>query len=110
MWWFLGRFSFHWVEGSSAPFAALAFALHAGAALALAALVRAARGVAPVAAVAGLLFFVAPQNLEAAYWFSASTDLLATLFVLLALTALLRERTALAAAAALAACLSKESA
>ncbi|HXI54586.1 MAG TPA: hypothetical protein VNO55_00885, partial [Polyangia bacterium] len=42
------------------------------------------------AAVAGLLFFLAPQNLDAVYWFSASTDLLATTASLGALIVLAR--------------------
>ena len=54
--------------------------------------------------------FLAPQNLAAALWFSATTDLLATVFVLGALLALLRGRRLVAALAALAAFLSKESA
>ena len=54
---------------------------------------------------------LAPQNLDAAYWFSASTDLFATVFVLAALLGgRARARPGLAAAAALAAYLSKESA
>jgi hypothetical protein len=110
IWWCLGRLSTRWLGGGSAPFAALAFALHAGAAIALAAMLRAAGRAVPIAAGAAVLFFIAPQNLEAAYWFAASTDLLATLFVLLSLTALLCERPIAAAAAALAAYLSKESA
>ena len=54
--------------------------------------------------------FLAPQNLAAALWFSATTDLLATVFVLGSLVALLRGRRLIAALAALAAFLSKESA
>ncbi len=53
---------------------------------------------------------LAPQNLDAAYWFSASTDLFATVFVLAALIAAVRAHAWAAAAAALAAYLSKESA
>ena len=41
---------------------------------------------------------LAPQNLDAAYWFSASTDLLATVFVLGSLIAIVRGRLSLAAA------------
>jgi hypothetical protein len=62
-----------------------------------------------VATSAGVLMFLAPQNLAAALWFSATTDLLATVFVLGALLALLRGRRLVAALAALAAFLSKES-
>ena len=53
---------------------------------------------------------IAPQNLDAASWFSASTDLFATVFVLAALIAAVRGRLLIAAVAALAAYLSKESA
>jgi hypothetical protein len=63
-----------------------------------------------VALTAGALMLLAPQNLEAAYWFSASTDLLATTFVLGSLLAFLRERRLVAAALACAAYLCKESA
>jgi hypothetical protein len=59
---------------------------------------------------AGVLLLIAPQNLEAAYWFSASTDLLATTFVLASLLALASGRPFASAAAGLAAYLSKESA
>ena len=48
------------------------------AALLTAALLRALRRPAAVAIGAGALMFLAPQNLDAAYWFSASTDLFAT--------------------------------
>ena len=39
-----------------------------------------------------VLMLLAPQNLDAAYWFSASTDLLATVFVLGSLIAIVRGR------------------
>ena len=65
---------------------------------------------AAVAVGAGALVLIAPQNLEAAYWFSASTDLLATAFALASLLALASDRKLASAAAALAAYLSKESA
>ena len=105
-WWLLGRLG----GGSSFPFALCAFALHAGAALLVAGLLRALERPRAAAYAAAGLFFLAPQNLEAALWFSASTDLLATLFVLASLIYLLRDRPALASLAAAAAFLSKESA
>ena len=104
VWWLLGRPGL-----GSAAFAALALALHAGAAVLTAAFLRALGRPAVVAYGAAVLMFLAPQNLDAAYWFSASTDLFATVFVLAALTAAARGRIGLALAAALAAYLSKES-
>jgi len=105
VWWCLGRAGW-----GSAPFAALALALHAAAAALVAALLAALGRPRAVALTAGALMLLAPQNLEAAYWFSASTDLFATVFVLGSLLALVRERWLLAALLALAAYLSKESA
>jgi hypothetical protein len=107
VWWLLARQ--HWIAGLW-PFALAALALHTGAALLLAAVLRALGRPLSVAASAGLLMFLAPQNLAAALWFSATTDLLATVFVLGSLLALLRGRRLFAALAALAAFLSKESA
>ena len=104
VWWLLARAHGLWL------FALAALALHAGAALLVGALLRALGRPLSVAASAGLLMFLAPQNLSAALWFSATTDLLATVFVLAALLALLRGRRVIAALAALAAFLSKESA
>jgi len=104
-WWLLGRPGW-----GSAPCAALAFLLHGGAAALTTALLRALGRPPLVAAGAGVLMLIAPQNLDAASWFAASTDLFATVFVLASLTAAARGRVAIAAAAALAAYLSKESA
>jgi hypothetical protein len=104
-WWLLGRPGW-----GSAPCAALALLLHGGAAALTAALLRALGRPPVVVAGAGVLMLIAPQNLDAASWFAASTDLFATVFVLAALTAAARGRVAIAAAAALAAYLSKESA
>jgi len=131
-WWLLGR-----AGGGSAPFAALALLLHAAAAALTARLVQALGRPAAVAGGAAVLMLLAPGNLDAASWFSASTDLFAAVFVLAALVALTRGRHdivsgtlkgspnppamirgeqispaahAIAAAAALAAYLSKESA
>jgi hypothetical protein len=105
IWWLLGR-----PDLGSAPFAALALALHAGVAAMAVLLLRRLQRPTAVAFGAGALVLIAPQNLEAAYWFSASTDLLATAFVLASLLALASDRKLASAAAALAAYLSKESA
>ena len=105
VWWLLGRPGL-----GSAPFAALALGLHAGAAALTGLLLRALGRPVAVAYGAAVLMLLAPQNLDAAYWFSASTDLLATVFVLGSLIAIVRGRLSLAAALALAAYLSKESA
>jgi hypothetical protein len=105
VWWLLGR-----AGGGSAPFAALALALHLTAAGLVAALVRACGRPPSVAVVAAALMLLAPQNLEAAYWYAASTDLFATVFVLASLLALVRGRPIWSTVAAVAAYLSKESA
>jgi hypothetical protein len=106
LWWVLARAG----GASPAPFAALGLALHGAAAAVLAALVRALGRPRAAAALAGALFLVAPQNLEAAYWYAASTDLLAAVFTLGALLALVRGGAVVSALLALAAYLSKESA
>jgi len=105
VWWLLGHRG-----GGSAPFAALALLLHAGAAALTWALLRALGRPAAVSGGAAVVMLIAPQNLDAASWFSASTDLFATVFVLVALVAAARGRHAAGTVAALAACLSKESA
>jgi len=105
IWWLLGRRGL-----GSAPFAALALALHTGVAMMVVLLLRRLQRPAAVAVAAGALVLIAPQNLEAAYWFSASTDLLATAFALASLLALTSDRKLASAAAAFAAYLSKESA
>ncbi|HVR61012.1 MAG TPA: hypothetical protein VMU50_03890 [Polyangia bacterium] len=74
LWWLLARAD----DGAAWPFQLAALILHALVAAETAILARVAGEPRPVAALAGLLFLVAPQNLEAAYWFSASTDLLAS--------------------------------
>jgi len=106
VWWLLGRAG----GGSSVPFAALAFLLHVTAAALTGRLVQALGRPTAVAGAAAVLMLLAPGNLDAASWFSASTDLFAAVFVLAALVALARERHLYAAAAALLAYLSKESA
>jgi hypothetical protein len=106
VWWLLGRAS-----GAAVwPFAALALVLHAASAALLGALLVAVGRARATATLAAALFFLAPQNLEAAYWYAASTDLFATTFALASLVALVRRRRVASAALALAACLSKESA
>jgi hypothetical protein len=106
VWWLLGRLG----GGSRLPFALLSLALHIGAACLLAELLRALERPRAVAWGAATLMFLAPQNLDAALWFAANTDLLATGCALACLLFLVRGRGALAALAALAAFLSKESA
>ena len=105
VWWVLGR-----AGGGSAPFAVLALALHFSAAGLVVGLLRSLGRPRPVAFAAGALMLLAPANLEAAYWFAASTDLFATVFVLGALLALVRGRPAVGAALALAGFVSKETA
>jgi hypothetical protein len=105
-WWVLARLA----HGSNLPFAIFALALHAAAGLLLGAVVVRLGRSRRVATLAALFFWLAPQNLAAAYWFSASTDQLATVFTLGALATLLRGRVGLSALLALAAYLSKESA
>jgi hypothetical protein len=104
IWWLLGRL------GGAAPFALLGLVLHAATALLVAALLRALGRPPVVAWTAAALMAWAPENLEAALWFAANTDLLATTFVLASLVLLLRGRRWWSALSALAAFLSKESA
>jgi hypothetical protein len=103
-WWVLAR------AGGTVPFAVAALSLHAGAAVLVAAVLRAVGRPSPVAWSAAGLMLLSPQNLAAASWFSASTDLLATDLGLIALWATARRRPAGAAVAVAAACLCKESA
>ena len=106
LWWVLGRLA----PRTPALFAALALGLHATAAALLGRLILLVRGDRRVAVTAALLFFVAPLPREAAYWFAASTDLLAAVFVLGALAAVARGRTWQAVALGAGACWSKETA
>lgn len=107
VWWLLGRAA----PGATWPFAALATALHAASAALLAALLLALGRSRATAMLAAALFFVAPQNLDAASWYAASTDLFATAFTLGALVALARGAPApLSLGLAIAAYFSKESA
>jgi hypothetical protein len=106
LWWLLARAG----GGAEWPFAALALVLHAAAAALTGAVVRATGRAPSTAALAALLFFVAPAERETALWFSASTDLLATVATLGAILCLLRGRRALSLLLAALATLSKESA
>jgi hypothetical protein len=106
VWWLLGRAA----HGASWPFGALALGLHAGAAALLAWLLASLGRPRAVAWLAGALFLLAPQNLDAASWYAASTDLLATALALASLVALVREAPLASAALALGAFLSKEAA
>ena len=106
LWWVLGRLA----PGTPAVFAAVALGLHAAAAVLLARLVILIRADRRVAVTAALLFFVAPLPREAAYWFAASTDLLAAVFGLAALGAMVRGQTGRALALCAGACWSKETA
>jgi hypothetical protein len=73
LWWLLERVA----GGQAWPFALVAFLLHGLCASLLVVLGRALGMARRTAGLAGLLFFVAPAEREAALWFSASTDLLA---------------------------------
>jgi hypothetical protein len=106
LWWLLARAG----GGAEWPFAVLGIALHAGAAALTGALVRATGRPAPTAVLAAALFFVAPAEREAALWFSASTDLLATVATLGAIVCLLHDRRGPSLILAAVAYLSKESA
>jgi len=110
VWWLMGRAA-RGASGFTAwPFAALAFALHAASAALLARLLTSLERPRAVAGLAAALFFLAPQNLDAASWYAASTDLFATAFSLAALVLLVRGASVAAAVFALAAFVSKESA
>jgi hypothetical protein len=87
LWWLLDRVG----QGGPWPFALAGFLLHAGSAAMVVALGRGVGFTGRVALVAGALFLVAPAEREAALWFAASTDLLATLATLAALVFLLRK-------------------
>jgi hypothetical protein len=87
LWWLL-----NWVgQGTQWPFALAGFLLHAGCAALVVALGRGVGLTLRVSLAAGALFLVAPAQREAALWFSASTDLLATVATLAALVCLLRK-------------------
>ncbi len=77
-------------QGEKWPFALLGFLLHAGNAGLVVALGRAVGFARQVAWLAGMLFLLTPAQREAALWFSASTDLLASAATLGSLVLLLR--------------------
>ena len=106
LWWLLGRSA----GGSTWVFGALAFLLHLVVALQVGLLVAKTTGDRRAALIGGCFFFLAPATREAAYWYSASTDLLASAFGLGALHACLSRRWLVANLLFAAACLSKESA
>jgi hypothetical protein len=106
LWWVLERLA----GPSAAAFAALACLLHLIVSIQVGALVLCARRDARAALLAAGLFYVAPGTREAAYWYAASTDLLATAFGVGAILALFRARLVLASLCFAAACASKESA
>lgn len=106
LWWVLGRAA----GGATWPFAAMAFLLHLVVALELGMLVAASTSDRRAAFVAGCFFFLAPATREAAYWYSASTDLLAAAGALGVLLVGLRGQWVVANVLLLAACFCKESA
>lgn len=106
LWWVLGRLA----PGSTWPFALLALALHSLIAWQARALILAVQRDTRIATTAATLFFVSPFARESAYWYSASTDLLAATFMLGALLACLRGRALGAVFFAGAACWCKETA
>ncbi|MES1164192.1 MAG: hypothetical protein ABUR63_00425 [Verrucomicrobiota bacterium] len=103
-WWVLAR------AGGTLPFAVAALLLHLGAGASIALLIRAVGRPPRVAWTAGALMVLAPQNLTASSWFSATTDLLATDLGLVALWAVARRRILVSSLVTAAACLCKESA
>jgi hypothetical protein len=106
LWWLIGR------GGGFArwPFALFAYVLHLLVSLETGGLVARMARDRRVAVVAGTFFFVAPFTREAAYWYSASTDLLAVALGLGALLAAVNGGAVRANLLLLGACLSKESA
>jgi len=104
LWWLLAR------GGGGAVFASAALVLHLAAGGLVFGLLRAVGRSPRVAWTAAALMVLSPQNLTAASWFSATTDLLATDLGLLALWAVVRGRWPVVLLATAAACLSKESA
>lgn len=82
LWWVLERVS----GGRTWPFAFTALALHTLCAWGLFRLSRRFGCPSSTQWMAAMLFFFAPAQLEAALWFSASTDLLCTVFILASVT------------------------
>lgn len=132
VWWVLGRVALAFDLGVGAGiFGALSCALHSAVAILVGALVGTVRtGAAdrgggtcasseataigstgaPPGVLAAAVFFLLPMPREAAAWYAASTDLLAAVFGLGAVLALLRDRRRLATAMFVLACGSKETA
>ena len=109
LWWVLERSS----GGGASVFALASFLLHLLCAMLLGLAGRALGLARWPALLAGILFFAAPAEREAALWFSASTDLLATAAILGALAAFLAGRgwmRGLSPPLTAVACLSKETA
>lgn len=88
LWWVAERVS----GGQTWVFALAAFAEHALCALLVVVVGRKLGFSGRTALVAGCLFFAAPAEREAALWFSASTDLLAALAMLVAVACFLADR------------------
>jgi hypothetical protein len=88
LWWVLERLG----GGRPWPFALSAFLLHGACALLLAVVAHRLGVSRRAAGLAGALLFVAPAEREAALWFSASTDLIATAAMLGSIAGLLSGR------------------
>jgi hypothetical protein len=108
LWWLLGRLG----DGTALPFKLAAVTLHALVAVLAGRLGwrLASQRQVLTGTLAALLFFLAPATREAAYWYSASTDLLATAGTLGSILALLAGKRWTSLLLAAAAYLSKESA
>ena len=106
LWWLMARIG----GGTIWPFALVGLALHLAVAAQVALLILTLGGPRRVAWTAGAFFFLSPETREAALWFAAFPDLLATAVVLGSLIALLRGRQALSTGLGVIAYLSKESA
>ncbi|HET6282076.1 MAG TPA: hypothetical protein VFH73_14005 [Polyangia bacterium] len=106
LWWLLARLG----NGAAFPFALTALVLHTAVAVQISFLLSGIGEPRRAAWIAGGLFFLFPQTLEGSYWFSASTDLLATAATLASLTALARRRHLVSALFAACAYLCKEAA
>jgi hypothetical protein len=107
LWWVLGRLG---SPPPTWPFALLGLALHATVAVEIAALMTALGRGRAAAVVAAALFFLSPATREAALWFVASPDLMATAAVLGSLIALVKGRAVASALLAAVAFFCKESA
>src|SRR5581483_153198 len=107
LWWVLGRVG---SPPPAWPFALLGLALHVTVALEIAALLSALGRARAVGATAAALFYLAPATREAALWFVASPDLMATAAVLGSLIALVKGRVVVSASLAVLGYFCKESA